>query len=166
MKDFKQQSQMQIAMLNYIAENMMSEQDKKKLMEEFQKFDLNKDGQLTKDELLKVYSTMLSSEQAAQEVDTIFKKIDHNGSGRIDYQEFIIATIDQKKYFNREKLLMLFQQIDRDHSGQLSKQEVKKLLRDMQIPKEKLENLQKQLDQNGDGQITQEEFLQIMLQLS
>ncbi|CAK80011.1 unnamed protein product (macronuclear) [Paramecium tetraurelia] len=166
MRDFKQQSQMQNAMLNYIAENMMSEQDKKKLMDEFQKFDLNKDGLLTKDELLKVYCTMFSSDQAAQEVDAIFAKIDQNGSGRIDYQEFIMATIDQKKYFNREKLLLLFQQIDRDHSGQLSKLEVKKLLRDMQIPKEKLENLSKQLDQNGDGQITQEEFLQIMLQLS
>ncbi|CAD8063363.1 unnamed protein product [Paramecium primaurelia] len=166
MKEFKQQSQMQNAMLNYIAENMMSDQDKKKLMDEFQKFDLNKDGLLTKEELLKVYKTMFSSEKAIQEVDTIFTKIDQNCSGRIDYQEFILATIDQKKYFNKEKLLMLFQQIDRDHSGQLNNQEVKKLLRDMQIPKEKLDNLSKQLDQNGDGQITQDEFLEIMLQLS
>ncbi|CAD8167421.1 unnamed protein product [Paramecium octaurelia] len=166
MRDFKQQSQLQNAMLNYIAENMLSDQDKKKLMEEFQKFDLNKDGQVTKEELLKVYKTMFSSQKAVQEVDTIFAKIDQNCSGRIDYQEFILATIDQKKYFNREKLLMLFQQIDRDHSGQLSNQEVKKLLRDMHIPKEKLDNLSKQFDQNGDGQITQEEFLQIMLQLS
>ncbi|CAD8080417.1 unnamed protein product [Paramecium sonneborni] len=162
MKDFKQQSQMQSAMLNYIAENMLQEQDKKRLMEEFQKFDLNKDGQLTKEELLKVYNTMYSSEQATQEVEAIFSKIDQNGSGRIDYSEFVIATIDQKKYFNREKLLTLFQQIDRDHSGQLSKLEVKKLLRDMQVPQEKLDQLSKQLDHDGDGQITQEEFLQIM----
>lgn len=63
-------------MLNYIAENMMSEQDKKKLMDEFAKFDLNKDGLLTKEELLKVYTTMLPSDQAAEEVDNIFKKID------------------------------------------------------------------------------------------
>ncbi|CAD8161306.1 unnamed protein product [Paramecium pentaurelia] len=166
MKDFKQQSQMQNAMLNYIAENMLQEQDKKKLMEEFQKFDLNKDGLLTKEELLKVYITMYSSEQANQEVETIFSKVDQNHSGRIDYQEFVLATIDQKKYFNREKLLMLFQQIDRDHSGQLSKLEVKKLLRDMQIPKEKLDQLSQQLDQDGDGQITQEEFLQIMLSIA
>ncbi|CAD8150319.1 unnamed protein product [Paramecium octaurelia] len=166
MKDFKQQSQMQNAMLNYIAENMLQEQDKKKLMEEFQKFDLNKDGLLTKDELLKVYTTMYTSEQANQEVDAIFSKIDQNGSGKIDYQEFVLATIDQKKYFNREKLLLLFQQIDRDHSGQLSKLEVKKLLRDMQVPKEKLDQLSKQLDQDGDGQITQEEFLQIMLSIA
>ncbi|CAD8168432.1 unnamed protein product [Paramecium pentaurelia] len=166
MKDFKQQSQMQSAMLNYIAENMLQEQDKKKLMEEFQKFDLNKDGQLTKQELLTVYTTMYSSEQANQEVEAIFSKIDQNGSGRIDYQEFVLATIDQKKYFNREKLLMLFQQIDRDHSGQLSKLEVKKLLRDMQVPKEKLDQLSKQLDQDGDGQIAQEEFLQIMLSIA
>jgi calcium-dependent protein kinase len=49
-------------MLSYIAENMMSEQDKKRLMEEFQKFDLNKDGMLTKEELLKVYAATMSSE--------------------------------------------------------------------------------------------------------
>lgn len=73
-------------MLNYIAENMMSEQDKKKLMDEFQKFDLNKDGLLTKEELLKVYTTMLPSDKANEEVDNIFKKLDQNGSGKIDYQ--------------------------------------------------------------------------------
>ena len=63
-------------MLNYIAENMMSEQDKKKLMDEFQKFDLNKDGLLTKEELLKVYTTMLPSDKANEEVEIIFKKLD------------------------------------------------------------------------------------------
>lgn len=31
-------------------------------MDEFAKFDLNKDGLLTKEELLKVYTTMLSSD--------------------------------------------------------------------------------------------------------
>ncbi|CAD8077426.1 unnamed protein product [Paramecium primaurelia] len=147
------------------SENMMSDQDKKKLMDEFQKFDLNKDGQLTKDELLKVYSETLPPDRALKEVNTIFKRIDVNGSGKIDYQEFIIATIDQKKYFNREKLLMLFTQIDRDHSGELSRQEIKKLLRDIQIPINKYEQLVKQLDQDGDGAITQEEFLKMMLQI-
>ncbi|CAD8077424.1 unnamed protein product [Paramecium primaurelia] len=165
MKEFKISSQLQAAMLMYIAENMMSDQDKKKLMDEFQKFDLNKDGQLTKDELLKVYSETLPPDRALKEVNTIFKRIDVNGSGKIDYQEFIIATIDQKKYFNREKLLMLFTQIDRDHSGELSRQEIKKLLRDIQIPINKYEQLVKQLDQDGDGAITQEEFLKMMLQI-
>ncbi|CAK81022.1 unnamed protein product (macronuclear) [Paramecium tetraurelia] len=165
MKEFKISSQIQAAMLMYIAENMMSEQDKKRLMDEFQKYDLNKDGQLTKDELLKVYSETLPPERALKEVNTIFKRIDVNGSGKIDYQEFIIATIDQKKYFNREKLLLLFTQIDRDHSGELSRQEIKKLLRDMQIPNNKYEQLVKQLDQDGDGAITQDEFLKMMLQI-
>lgn len=45
-------------------------------MDEFQKFDLNKDGLLTKDELLKVYTTMLPSDKATEEVENIFKKLD------------------------------------------------------------------------------------------
>lgn len=45
-------------------------------MDEFQKFDLNKDGLLTKEELLKVYTTMLPSDKANEEVDNIFKKLD------------------------------------------------------------------------------------------
>ncbi|CAD8074024.1 unnamed protein product [Paramecium sonneborni] len=165
MRQFKISSQLQTAMLVYIAENLMSEQDKTMLMDEFMKFDLNKDGLLTKEELLNVYSRTLPHERALKEVNEIFKKIDVNGSGKIDYQEFVIATIDQKKYFNKEKLMMIFQQIDSDHSGQLNKEELKKLLRDIQIPQKKYEQLSKQLDQNGDGQINQEEFLRMMLQI-
>jgi calcium-dependent protein kinase len=37
---------------------------------------LNKDGLLTKEELLKVYTTMLPSDKATEEVDNIFKKLD------------------------------------------------------------------------------------------
>ncbi|CAD8079047.1 unnamed protein product [Paramecium sonneborni] len=165
MREFKISSQIQTAMLIYIAENLMSEQDKKKLMDEFMKFDLNNDGLLTKEELLNVYSKTLPHERAIKEVNDIFKKIDVNGSGKIDYQEFVIATIDQKKYFNKEKLMLIFQQIDKDHSGQLNKEELKRLLRDIQIPIKKYEQLSKQLDQNGDGQINQDEFLGMMLQI-
>ncbi|CAK71862.1 unnamed protein product (macronuclear) [Paramecium tetraurelia] len=166
MRDFKISSQLQTAMLIYIADNLMSDQDKKKLMDEFMKFDLNNDGQLSKEELLSVYSRTLSHDRALKEVNNIFKKIDVNGSGKIDYQaEFVIATIDQKKYFNKEKLMLIFQQIDSDHSGQLNKEELKKLLRDMSIPIKKYEQLSRQLDSNGDGQINQEEFIGMMLQI-
>ncbi|CAD8156398.1 unnamed protein product [Paramecium octaurelia] len=165
MRDFKISSQLQTAMLIYIADNLMSDEDKKKLMDEFMKFDLNNDGQLSKEELLSVYSRTLPHDRALKEVNNIFKKIDANGSGKIDYQEFVIATIDQKKYFNKEKLMMIFQQIDSDHSGQLNKEELKKLLRDMSIPIKKYEQLSRQLDSNGDGQINQEEFIGMMLQI-
>ncbi|CAD8062641.1 unnamed protein product [Paramecium primaurelia] len=165
MREFKISSQLSTAMLIYIAENLMSEQDKRKLMDEFMKFDLNNDGLLTKEELLSVYSRTLPHDRALKEVNNIFKKIDVNGSGKIDYQEFVIATIDQKKYFNKEKLMMIFQQIDSDHSGYLNKEELKRLLRDMSIPIKKYEQLSKQLDQNGDGQINQEEFIGMILQI-
>lgn len=50
------------------------------------KFDLNNDGLLTKEELLSVYSRTLPHDRALKEVNNIFKKIDVNGSGKIDYQ--------------------------------------------------------------------------------
>lgn len=39
-----------------------------------------------------------------QEVNQIFKDKDKNGSGSIDYREFVISLADRKKLYEREKI--------------------------------------------------------------
>lgn len=40
---------------------------------------------------------LIYKEYAADEVEKVFSKVDIDGSGQIDYSEWIVATIDKSK---------------------------------------------------------------------
>jgi len=43
-------------------------------------------------------------DQAIKETERVFRNIDMDGSGLIDYSEWVVATIDKKKLLTNEKL--------------------------------------------------------------
>jgi len=49
--------------------------------------------------------------------DEIFRKIDLDGDGRIDYHEFCVATIDHKKLLTEQNLKYVFDTLDVDKNG-------------------------------------------------
>lgn len=59
--------------------------------------DSNGDGILTKEEILETYTKYMDDETALQEVNKIMGMVDMDGSGTIDYTEFIIASMDRRK---------------------------------------------------------------------
>ena len=113
-------------------DNMMTENEKAELLEEFRKIDLNGDGMLNEAELLNVYMQKApSEEEARRDVKEVFAKVDKNQSGKIDYNEFVLATVNMKKMLSVDRLKRLFTTLDRDHSGKLSRAEFLQLLRDL-----------------------------------
>lgn len=54
-------------------------------MRMFQTLDLNGDGVLSREELVKGYQKYLPENEAIQYVDDIMKQIDKNNNGEIDY---------------------------------------------------------------------------------
>jgi len=54
------------------------------------------------------------------ELNKLFDEIDKDGSGEIEYTEFITATINKKKLLDKDKLLDIFTAIDADGSGSIS----------------------------------------------
>jgi Ca2+-binding EF-hand superfamily protein len=50
------------------------------------------------------------------ELDKLFSSVDADGSGFIDYSEFIMATMSEKKNISEEKLKQAFGTFDKDHS--------------------------------------------------
>jgi calcium-dependent protein kinase len=61
-------------------------------------------------------------------VEEMFRKIDLDGNGTIDYTEFVMATIEEKALITNERLLQAFKMFDKDNSGALSSDEIKEVL--------------------------------------
>lgn len=59
---------------------------------------------------------MLSQE----EVEKILELIDTNGSGRIDFTEFLVAASDEEQLLKRKQLESAFTYLDSDHSGYIT----------------------------------------------
>lgn len=103
---------------------------------------------------------------AEDEVDRIMKVADTDGSGEIDYSEWVVATMDKRKLLSNEKLEAAFNLFDRDGSGTISANEIKEVLGVGKNIDEKVWNaIVMEVDGNGDGEISFTEFKTMMQKL-
>ena len=86
--------------------------------------DANGDGTLTIEEL----EMGLAGREDAFSIMELMQRADTDGSGDIDYTEFIAATIDQNIYMNQGYLRQAFDMFDSDKSGYIDANEIKQLI--------------------------------------
>ena len=150
--------------LTYMA-TRLREKDIIELNKIFLEIDTNKDGTLSVDEIRKCL-IKLNQEQNLkinnQEIEDIFKSIDVNNSKRIEYTEFITSMLEESTYCKEEKLIKIFRMLDKDGSGKISKDEIKKVLNNEKIREEDLKNFIKKFDLDEDGEINYYEFVKGM----
>ena len=118
---------MQQAALSYIVTHLTSKEDTKHLDDAFKRLDVNHDGKLSLDELLDGCKIVLP-EMTEDEVRELFYKADTDGSGFIDYSEWVSATIDKKKILSDENLKAAFRLFDENDDGSISLVEIRIIL--------------------------------------
>lgn len=128
----------------------------------FVSLDKNGDGCLTFEELKQGLQDKENGETLLQ----LLKAADTDGSGEINYTEFIAATIDANIFLREDYLKTAFDMFDVDGSGTIDTEEVIALLTgddfDNLISKEAIRAAMAEIDANGDGEIDFEEFMQMM----
>ena len=82
-------------------------------MKTFEAMDVNKDGRLSKDEVLVGYTAIYGADLAEVETQRIMEIADIDGNGTIDYTEFINATLDKNKAMTQDRLRMAFDFFDK-----------------------------------------------------
>jgi len=94
------------------------------------------------------------------------KIADADGSGEIDYSEWVVATMDKRKLLTNEKLEAAFNLFDKDGGGSISASEIKEVLGVGKNIDEKVWNeIIMEVDSNGDGEISFLEFKVMMQKL-
>jgi calcium-dependent protein kinase len=124
--------------------------------------DKNGDGSLTIDEL----RIGLKDRENGDTLLRLLQAADTDGSGEINYTEFIAATLDANIFMREDYLRTAFQMFDQDGSGKIDNEEVFCLLQGEDlgnlVSKDAIKAAMAEIDANGDGEIDFEEFMGMM----
>ena len=63
-----------------------------------------------------------------EEIDEMFNQVDTDGSGAIEYSEFVVASMRQEQLLTQDKLAAAFKMFDKDGGGTISIDEIKTVL--------------------------------------
>ncbi|KAM7521256.1 hypothetical protein LguiB_020218 [Lonicera macranthoides] len=161
MKQFRAMNKLKKLALKVIAENL-SEEEIKGLKEMFNNIDTDRSGTITYDEL-KTGLSRLGSKLSEVEIQQLMEAADVDKSGTIDYIEFITATMHRHRLQRDEYLLKAFQYFDKDHSGFITRDELKHAMTEYGMGDEAtIDEVINDVDTDKDGRINYEEFATMM----
>merc|ERR1711972_1040188 len=152
LRGFRSQNKLKKAALHYIA-GQMGEDQIKALRETFLSLDSNGDGFLTPAEMREGIQKA-GLKEIPPDLQQIMEDVDSDGSGVIDYTEFLAATLDKKVYMVEDVCWAAFRVFDRNGDGKISQQELKEVLSDgdvQAVAGEELVAMMKEIDANDDG---------------
>merc|ERR1712176_928745 len=145
--------------------NQLNEEQIKALRDTFMQLDGNGDGKLTVNEM-KEGIQKAGLKEIPQDLQQIMEDVDSDGSGVIDYTEFLAATLDKRVYMKEDVCWSAFRVFDRNGDGKISPDELKQVLGDGDVNDvvgaETVAELMKNVDTSGDGMIDFQEFMQMM----
>jgi len=164
LRAFRSQNKLKKAALHVIASQLDGDKIKE-LRNVFMALDENGDGELTiaelRDGLAKAGLTEIPAD-----LEQIMKDVDTDGSGAIDYTEFLAASLDRKQYIQEDVCWSAFKVFDLNGDGKISMQELEQVLNSGSVEEalgaQTIKDLMKEVDLNGDGEIDFEEFMFMM----
>lgn len=122
LKEFRVQTLFQTAVLAYITSQQMSGEEESRIRHIFDSFDKDKNGSLTKDEVVDMLRYMHGDcKRIYKEAEEIFRNIDLDNNGTIEYNgtcvcvetvEFLIANLQVTALLDENNLRKAFEFYD------------------------------------------------------
>ena len=150
LKDFKAGSKMRQAALHLITSQFTDTAKYQEMRDVFVSLDLNKDGKLSREELMAGYKTLKLG--SVEEVDNIMEMCDADQNGYLEFTEFLTATLSWD-HLETETLEAAFNAFDLDKDGNISAKELKFLLEDVddEMDEQVWDELLREGDADRDG---------------
>ena len=131
--------------------------------EAFDMFDSLKTGKITAEQIYNVMRNM-GNELPLQEIKGMIAELDADGSGEIDFEEFITfmqMTQNTEELTDEEEVIRAFQSFDKDGNGWLSNEEFKHILCNLgdKFTEAECNEIFKEADMNNDGKLEYREFV-------
>ena len=166
---FSSLQKFQQSILAFLIRNFSSNEYCKELKLIFKKMDTSGDGKLSYEEFregFNIYFTGYNSLDIEEFIE-LAKSIDVDGSGFIEYDEFLTAFLNKENLLTEKNLNNCFLLFDTDRSGKLSKSELWNVLGLLEHDNENgfISDIMKEIDTDKDGQISLNEFKALMMKV-
>mmetsp|Transcript_29938 Transcript_29938/g.79375 ORF Transcript_29938/g.79375 Transcript_29938/m.79375 type:complete len:543 (-) Transcript_29938:102-1730(-) len=162
LRAFRGKNKLQKAALHAVA-RQLDEQHIQKLRSIFMQMDTDSDGTLTVEEMMT--GLQQNGMVLNDELRDLVQSIDADGSGEIDYTEFLAATLERRLFNTEDACWAAFRVFDLDDDGRISRKELQTVLATGQLDKvvgKEIDALLAQVDTDGDGHIDFDEFMVMM----
>ncbi|KAI2649789.1 Troponin C, skeletal muscle [Labeo rohita] len=147
---------------SYLSEEMLAE-----FKAAFDMFDTDGGGDISTKELGTVMR-MLGQNPTREELEEIIEEVDEDGSGSIDFEEFLVMMVrllkEDQAGKSEEELAECFRVLDKNADGYIDRDEFAEIIRSTGEPisEEEIDELLKDGDKNNDGMLDFDEFLKMM----
>jgi len=137
----------------------------------FRCLDRNGDGVLTVEEIIKGLKKHLNLSDGDRALEGLFAKIDRDNSGTLNVQEFISASMDQKRSTSLPVLWEAFNAFDKDRSGHITFDEIERIVKELEgalLGKDQADSLAEEIRReleavSTNGSIDFDQFVYTML---
>ena len=166
LKNFREKSQFSTAVVTFITNYMMNDDELKSLKKLFFELDEKGKGVITKEDLFRGMDECFDHKITKEEVEQIFSNIDYDNNGTISFDEFLKAAIDKKKLLTEEKLKAAFALFDMNGDGDIEAKELQGVMgENNDIQGDVWAKMIAEVDLDGNGVIDFEEFKDMMKKL-
>ena len=166
LKAYKSDSVIQETALAYLVHNFPQMKDVVNACKLFNQIDVSGDGKISQKELLNGLQSKIKSDTLEEDVAAIYKNIDMDNNGYIEYEEFVRAAVSKERFLNENVLRFAFRYFDKDGSGEITFDEIEEVFKQSVTDKSKvheaLSKIINEVDTNGDGVISFDEFSTVM----
>ena len=164
---YKPINKLQKLALTYFVHNFGNLNEIKNINKIFNLFNLSGNGKLSKEETyqgLRNYLNYSSEDKINKKVNKIFKNIDNDNNGFIEYEEFARAALDKRIFLDENVLRFTFDFMDKDGSGEISLNELKEIfgVKDDKESENLLKEIIDKIDTDGNGEISFKEYNDMM----
>jgi len=152
------------------AEDVLPKEQVEMLKKVFDTFDREKLGYITADTVAAMLS-MMGLKFNSKELNEVIEEIDEDGSGQIEFDEFLILA---KKFMTEDEdedsgelekeLKEAFRLYDKEGNGYISTAVLKTILAelDSSLSDEDLDGMIEEIDEDGSGTVDFDEFMEMM----
>uniref|UniRef100_A0A2P2IX10 Caltractin n=1 Tax=Rhizophora mucronata TaxID=61149 RepID=A0A2P2IX10_RHIMU len=142
----------------------LTPQKRQEIREAFDLFDTDGSGNIDAREL-NVAMRALGFEMTEEQINQMIADVDKDGSGAIDFDEFVhMMTAKIGERDTKEELMKAFHIIDHDKNGRISANDIKQIARELgeTLTDREIEEMVEEADRDRDGEVGVEEFMRMM----
>lgn len=128
-------------------------------------------GELSRRKFIDIYQTMFPEGKAVAFYEHVFRTFDEDGSGKIDFKEFLQAISVTQSGKPEDKLELAFRLYDIDRNGTIEEHEMTEIIKAIYLmtnhqpksqgecPDTRTKDIFEKMDINNDGVLSKEEFI-------